>query len=63
MPTPTRTGGQALGPAAATVSTMNRFAPSQPAEGGSIFSWPMFSAPPPLVSTRMRSLSPGTMSM
>ncbi len=53
-------GGQGLGPALLTVSTMKSIAPCLPCEGFSMPMALMFSAPPPLGATITRTLSPGT---
>jgi len=61
-PTPTTTGGQALGPASSTQRTTSRRTPSMPSAGVSTFTQLMFSAPNPLARTRSRRRSPGTRS-
>ena len=57
---PTIIGGQALAPAAATVSSTNRFTPSTPSLGGSIRNALLFSLPNPLGETVTLKVSPGT---
>jgi len=60
MPTPTVKGGQALGPASFTVSSINFFTPSQPSAGFSMARRDVFSEPAPFGAKTSLSLSPGT---
>ena len=60
MPTPTITGGQGFDPARETVSTTACRMPSSPCAGLSMLRLLMFSAPPPLGISQIRTLSPGT---